>query len=426
MEDINQELEDVQKLIKIYKRRLQKLKEKEAMSGLHTPAETLLEIEDTEEKLEALNKQLDDLNRKIDELATPIVIPPASPNQGDVEPFDPDDLESPEGVVDLESPFYIERRNDKQLKRQISKLGTTTTIIGARQMGKTSLLMRGIQVAREKNSSIIFFDFQMVPETELRELNNFLHHLALNIATQVGVSMEQVEAVWQLPHGPKERLTRFLEDSILQNTSQNIILAVDEADKLAKSDSFRREFFSLMRAWHSMRGYNPLWKKINIVMVISTEPYLLINDVNQSPFNVGTQSRLKNFSLQQVQDLNNLHGQPLIETELEEMMTWLGGLPYLVRKAFYTLVDEELSWPELRGTATQPFGPFGAHLRQYTQILRDQPQLVETIKNILKNQPHLDEMNVHRLISAGLVDQQGKHYKFHCQLYDQYFRDMFS
>lgn len=49
--------QDLQTLIRTHQRRLQKLKEKEAMYGLNTPPEVLIEIEDLEAKLTDLRRQ---------------------------------------------------------------------------------------------------------------------------------------------------------------------------------------------------------------------------------------------------------------------------------------------------------------------------------------------------------------------------------
>lgn len=54
---------NIQKLIVYYNRRLQKLREQEALKGINTPPETLIEIEDIEEKLEAWQTELDSLGR---------------------------------------------------------------------------------------------------------------------------------------------------------------------------------------------------------------------------------------------------------------------------------------------------------------------------------------------------------------------------
>jgi hypothetical protein len=336
-------------------------------------------------------------------------------------------LEAPGGSVDLESPFYIERRADARLKRELDKAGTITTIRAPRQMGKTSLLVRGAEHARQRGSPILLFDFQMIDPTCLQSLDFFLHHIALRMAIALKIETENVDKVWQIPLSPQDRLTRFLEDYVLHQTNPPIILAIDEADRLFEAP-FRQEFFSLIRAWFTlMRGFNPIWKRLNVAMVISTQPYLLIDDINQSPFNVGLKIDLDDFALEQVQDLNQRHGTPLNEPELLDMMELLGGHPYLVRQAFYTLIDEGIAWAELARSAASESGPFSSHLRQYLWRLRDKPQFIEAIKNILYNkQPYADEVTLTRLNAAGLIRQdEGGRYHCRCQLYELYFRRVF-
>lgn len=51
--------EDIQKLIVLYNRRLQKLREQEALKGISTPPEILIEIEDLEDKLAGLQAELE-------------------------------------------------------------------------------------------------------------------------------------------------------------------------------------------------------------------------------------------------------------------------------------------------------------------------------------------------------------------------------
>ncbi len=49
---------DIQKLIRTYHRRLQKLKEEEALKEISAPPEILIEIEDIEDKLDQLEVAL--------------------------------------------------------------------------------------------------------------------------------------------------------------------------------------------------------------------------------------------------------------------------------------------------------------------------------------------------------------------------------
>src|SRR5512134_3379804 len=65
-------------------------------------------------------------------------------------------LEAPAGAVRPQSPFYIERHADDQLRHQLAGQGTTTTIQAGRQTGKTSLLTHTINAYQGK---IIYLDF---------------------------------------------------------------------------------------------------------------------------------------------------------------------------------------------------------------------------------------------------------------------------
>ena len=57
-------VEGIKNLISGYAKRWQKLKEKEAYFGLHTPPEILIEIEDIEKKIQELNAQLEKAERQ--------------------------------------------------------------------------------------------------------------------------------------------------------------------------------------------------------------------------------------------------------------------------------------------------------------------------------------------------------------------------
>ena len=182
-------------------------------------------------------------------------------------------------------------------------------------------------------------------------------------------------------------------------------------------------FFAMLRSWHNSRALDKLWKKLSIMMVISTEPHLLIADVNQSPFNVGLGLYLRDLNAAQVRDLNRRHGSPVPENDFCQLMTLLNGHPYLTRKALYTLVDEEWTWDDLVRDAATDYGPFGDHLRRYHWLLRDEPDLKEALKQIIRHGRCEDEDVFFRLLRAGLVVRGGESYQCRCDLYTRYFEE---
>jgi hypothetical protein len=338
--------------------------------------------------------------------------------------FDPRILEElivPGGTVSLKDKFYVERDADSKYKHEVSKAGSTISIRASRQTGKSSLLVRGIHHVL-RASKIIHIDLQRVDSSFLRDSDSFLRYVATLITQKLGIKQEVVKEEWSSELGPQDKLTAIFDNHILPAVDQTIILAIDEADRLLET-SFSDDFFALLRAWHNNRAFDEAWDKLNLVLVIATEPYLLIKDLNQSPFNVGLRLDLEDFNRNQVQELNRRHGILVDERDAERFFNLLSGHPYLTRKALYTLVADRITLNELFTRATDDQGPFGDHLRRQHWLLRNEQELRENLRQIIQRNICDSETALFRLLKAGLVKGRGKAYYCRCTLYEQYFKD---
>ncbi len=329
-------------------------------------------------------------------------------------------LEAPVGAVRPESPFYIERAADGQLRHQIAEQGTTTTIQAGRQTGKTSLLVQAIHATRHEQQKIIYLDFQLADESSQDDLTSFLRFLSEMIAEQLDLDGDVVDGYWQAVRNPAQTFNRFLQREVLERLDQDILLAIDEADALLDAE-YKKHFFALLRAWDSRRAFDANWRKLNLVLVISTHPFLLIDDVNLSPFNVGLNIQLKDFTREQVAELNQRHGSPLKPDQIPLLMTLVGGHPYLVRQAFYTLVSEGLSLGELSAVASSSEGPFGKHLLFYQHSLKKNPGLLAALQQVLRERKLPDETRLERLTAVGLLQYKGGKWKPRCGVYEEFF-----
>lgn len=332
-------------------------------------------------------------------------------------------LEAPGGTVKLKDKFYVEREADGRLKREVSRAGTTTTIRAPYQTGKSSLLVRAVKHAREHGAFPVTLDLQRVDLDHLSLPDNFLRYLADYMVHALRLDPAQVEHFWQSAAGPQDKLTYLLEDYILPQAQGPVVLAMDEVDRLLQTH-FHSDFFGLLRAWHNQRALDERWDRLNLVMVISTEPYHLIADPNQSPFNVGLKLYLQDFSEAQVRDLNQRHGRPVRAPEFTDFFGLLNGHPYLTRKALYTLVVKRWAWPDLLRLAIRDDGPFSDHLRRHAAELRHQPALRQGLRQVITEQRCADEEARFRLIRAGLIKQVASEvYTCRCDLYRHYFED---
>ncbi len=331
-------------------------------------------------------------------------------------------LSYPSGAVRLNDPFYIKREVDLELAEALKRPGETITIRGPRQVGKTSLLTRGIHHGqRQFGARLVYFDLQSAGEEATESLDTFLHTLAVQIFDELDLDLDLLEQSWSSQLPAQRKLIKLLERHVLVNNERPVLLAMDEIDRLQFTD-FPVEFFGLMRSWHNRRATHPIWNKLSILMAISTEPYLLIDDLNQSPFNVGQILHLKDFDATQIADLNNRYGAPVKPEELPRLISLLNGHPYLTRVALYTMAVDKLAWGDLEKVAISDQGPFYQHLQlQYRLLIRDE-RLKETFREIIRTNRCTDEGAGFRLMKAGLVtrlDSGG--YECRCDLYRQYF-----
>ncbi len=343
--------------------------------------------------------------------------------------FDPQwlkELDAPGGeAVRLESPFYIERPVDGEAKAQLLHQGITIRLKGSRQIGKTSLLARLYQHANDNNYSIIYIDFQDMDTDQLKDLETLLRYLAERIADEQQTNGSP-NSYWQGGLGPKDKLTRFLGQEVLEQLSNPLVLIMDEVDRVFAFDQYRDDFFSLIRSWHNKRAFIKfkVWRKLNLVLAYSTEAFSFITDLNQSPFNVGIDFNLTDFDRAQVEELNWKHGSPIQTTqEMNSVMDLLQGHPFLVRKALHTLTTQELSVEDLIIRACDEDGPFSDHLQYYLWRLNKKPELSQAMKRVIAEKKCPTDLLFYQLRSSGLVHGSSRdNVQPRCGLYAHYFQ----
>ncbi|MBN1219126.1 MAG: AAA-like domain-containing protein [Anaerolineae bacterium] len=427
--------DEIKALITNHSRRLQKLKEQLAYEGKSADPKIPMEIEDIETKIAELQTELKEIENRDQANIEAIknqqgliaedgqFIPDEETLAPPLPAFDSYLLETsdvPTGTVSLRSKFYIEREEDALLKNQVVKRRSITTIQAPRQTGKSSLLERGLHYARKNEVKVIKLDLQGLDKVDLDSSDTFLRVLAEFIADRMDLDSAIVVEIWERPLAPKRKLTAFMQKHILSTHDDPIILALDEADRLLETD-FYADFFGLIRFWYNEGASDDEWEKLNTVLVISTEPHLFIDDIGQSPFNVGLKLNLEDFDEAQIRDLNRRYGGPVQEQDLPAMMKLLNGHPYLTHQAIYTMAVKKLSWADLTRITTTDDGPFADHLSHQYQLILNKPGLKKALKQIIHADHCPDEKALYHLSRAGLIKGSSGTYTLRCDLYRVYF-----
>jgi hypothetical protein len=332
-------------------------------------------------------------------------------------------LEPAEGTMDPESQFYVERAVDAVALTAIQRQGVTLTIKGPRQMGKSSLLMRAMDAAIRADKQVAFLDFQLFDQAVLDCADRFYRQFCLSLTEQLGIA-DRVADYWQPGRGQVQCCTRYLQDYVLKAVGGPLVLAMDEVDRMFDAD-YQSDFFSMLRNWHNSRALPMyrLWKQLDLALVTATEPYHLITNLNQSPFNVGEVILLTDFSPDQVADLNQRHGSPLTPAQVNQLHQLLHGHPYLVRRALYLVAGQQITLAGLLDQARADNGPFGDHLRYHLFRIYDKPDLVQGLLQVIRTQSCPDERIARLLVAAGLARREDQRVLPRCPLYGDYFQE---
>jgi DNA-binding SARP family transcriptional activator len=332
-------------------------------------------------------------------------------------------LEPVGGAVPLDSPFYVARTTDREFAAAITRQDSIVLVKGPSQAGKTSLLARGVQHAREKGARVVLTDFGMFNAVHLESIEALLLTLAQSIADQLDLEVSPADA-WEARRGANPNFRRYLEREVLGIDTAPLVWGLDQVDRLFTCD-FGPELFGLFRSWHNHRALHPTgpWSRLTLAMAYATEAHFLITDINQSPFNVGTRLSLEDFTREQATDLNRRYGEPLRdESELDRYFGLVGGHPYLVRRGLHEMAEHGTDIVTFEARAGSGDWIYGDHLRRLLVLLARDSELCSVVRGVLEGRPCPSLESFYRLRSAGVViGDSEEDARPRCQLYARFF-----
>jgi hypothetical protein len=326
---------------------------------------------------------------------------------------------APSGSVWADDPFYLRRDADDTAIKLAANQGVTLIIEAPRQIGKSSLMQRYLAECQQAGKRTAMVDLAGLPFDSFNEL---LTAIAAELCEEFDLGDGAEPKIAE-----QQQFTLWVQRRILKRIEEPITLAFDEADSVLDQD-YREAFFSMLRAWHNRRArVNSPWRMLDLALVISTEPHLLIDDPTLSPFNVGNHIRLRPFTPEECLRLNQLYrqltGQAITDAQVGRLREMLGGQPFLTRLAYHLLlVERTYKFDDLLRIADRDESPFSDHLRALLSRLQARPDynLASALKQVIHESGHesgheggreggtAEQSAVDRLAAAGLVRREGR------------------
>lgn len=331
--------------------------------------------------------------------------------------------ERPDGWVALDSPFYVQRPPKEQdCYNEICKPGCLIRIKAPKQMGKTSLMMRILQQAEKQGDRIVYLSLDLAEKKSFSNLDTFLRWFCAGVGHKLKLE-NKLDEYWEDVISSSMRCETYFEEYLLPEIDKSLTLGLDNVDRLFQYPEIYGDFFALLRYFYQESGRNDTWKKLRLVLAHSTEMYLKM-DINRSPFNAGLPVNLPEFTSAQVLDLAQHHQINWSDEQVQELMSMVGGHPFLVGLALYHIARNDLSLTQLLQTAPTESGIYKHHLYRIVETLEKQPELATAIKKVVTSESsvYLERVAKFKLQALGLVNVQNDEVTPRCQLYRQFFQ----
>jgi hypothetical protein len=231
------------------------------------------------------------------------------------------------------TPSYVVREADTELLRHIES-GEFCFVLTARQMGKSSLMVRTARALRQQGISSAVVDLTTIGRDAVTSDEWYLTLLSqLKDAFDLKVDVQQY---WSSNGylSMTSRFVTFMSSVVLAEVPGTVVIFVDEIDTMLGLD-FRADFFAAIRAMYNARATNPVYNRLVFVLLGVATPTDLIDDPARTPFNIGKRIVLQEFSLAEASGLRaGLEAKHLAQGEriLQMIFNWTDGHPYLTQR----------------------------------------------------------------------------------------------
>jgi len=254
------------------------------------------------------------------------------------------------GTMGQDTPSYVERRADTELYEGLRQ-GEFCYVLTARQMGKSSLMVRTARRLREDGFSVVTLDLTVVGQN--LTLEQWYYGLLNLVGRQLGLRAE-LRAFW-VEHPELGSLQRFmlaLEQVVLaaldrppeglERPAAGLVVFVDEIDSVRSLPFSTDELFAAIRQYYNRRAEEPALNRMTFCLLGVASPSQLIQDARVTPFNVGRRIELHDFREAEARPLAvglqlGAAGDPLrpprvAERLLGRVLFWTQGHPYLTQR----------------------------------------------------------------------------------------------
>jgi WD40 repeat protein len=265
------------------------------------------------------------------------------------------------GTVPRDAACYVPRQADTDLLDGLRQ-GQFCYVLTARQMGKSSLMVRTAMKLRLEGVTCVVLDLTAIGQN--LDAERWYGGLLNQLGQQVGLE-DELDDAWLAPSslGPMQRWMHCLQSVVMTRInrqpaggvanaessshplarSHSLVIFIDEIDAVRNLPFSADEFFAGIRQCYNRRTEDPDFHRLTFCLLGVATPADLIRDAMTTPFNIGRRIELADFTLDEAKLLAlgfgyRLDGEHVYlqisesHARLRRVLYWTGGHPYLTQR----------------------------------------------------------------------------------------------
>lgn len=236
------------------------------------------------------------------------------------------------GTMRPDAESYVRRDADEKLYTGLVE-NEFCHVLTARQMGKSSLMLRTAARLRQSGIGVAALDLTGIGTNLSPE--QWYSGLIIQMGDRLNLEDELLE-FWQasVSLGPMQRWISAIRRVVLPLHPSRLAIFIDEIDAVASLNFSTDEFFSGIRECYNLRNEDAEINRLTFCLLGVASPSDLIRNTRTTPFNVGRRIELNDFTKEEALPLAAALGHSAADNHalLKRIFYWTNGHPYLTQR----------------------------------------------------------------------------------------------